>query len=78
MEISISKSKIISLEDNIIILEVNGSVELNIGKVSSHKYLGIDTFGTIFKTKQNWERSTMRMANTYMWACKKLLIQDQV
>ena len=46
--------------------------------MSSRKYLGIDTFGTIFKTKQNWERSTMRMANTYMWACKKLLIQDQV
>ena len=53
MEILISKSKIISPEDNVVILEVDGSVELNIGKVSSHKYLGIDTFGTLFKTKQN-------------------------
>ena len=49
MEISISKSKRISPEDNIIILEADCSVELNIGKVSSHKYLGIDTFGTLLK-----------------------------
>ena len=40
--------------------------------MTDHKYLGIDTFGTIFKTRKNWEKRSVKTANTYMWACCKL------
>ena len=72
MEISVTKPKVITPEDDIITLKPDGTIAITIWKVKDHKYLGIDTLGTIFKTKQNWEKRTIRTANTYMSACKKL------
>ena len=38
------------------------------------KYLGIDTYGSEIKTKQNWEKRTIDVAQKYMWAGRKLSI----
>ena len=45
---------------------------MTFGKVINHKYLGIDTFGTEMNTRKNWELRTIRIAEKYKWACKKL------
>ena len=47
---------------------------MTFGRVQEHKYLGINTYGTQFKTRKNWEHQTINVANKYMWACKKISI----
>ena len=66
------KSKIITPDEAIVILEADGTTLITLEKVIKYKYLGIDTDDTIYKTRKNWEKRTMKTANTYTWACNKL------
>ena len=50
------KSKVITPDDDMVIMKPDGTIAMTLGKVIAHKYLGINTYGTIFKTRSNWEK----------------------
>ena len=54
------------------VVEEDGTTSFQLKKVLDYKYLGVTTYQTFFKTRLNWQKRTVAMANKYRWACLKL------
>ena len=71
--ISVKKSQIISPEDRVVwtVVEEDGTTSISLKKVLEYKYLGIQTGGSYYQTRQNWQKRAVDAANKYKWCCMR-------
>ena len=73
MKISEPKSQIISPSDEVwTLLNDNGEVTITLKAVIQYKYLGLQTFGSMYKTGQEKQKMSIVTAHRYKGACIKM------
>ena len=73
MKISEPKSQVISPSDEVwTFLNDNGEIILTLKTVIQYKYLGLQTYGSMYKTGQEKQKSSIITAHRYKGACIKM------
>ena len=73
MEISIKKSQVVSPSDDpFTIFDQYGDEILSLERVTQYRYLGLDTYGSMFRTGVERQRSAITTAQRYKGACASI------